>query len=366
MPQSRLPILLGRRHRAIAALVVLTVLWGSTFTVTELLCKRLDVHRAAHLPESLWRMHADGHPQFAPHADTTPLIYSALRFGLVTLLLGWFLRQRIRRLLNRRALGYGLVLGAVAGIGMILQTYGLQRTSPSVSAFLTALNVPFTALLIWIFWRTRPSLPLALGIGMAFVGVGVISLGPAEAGAVVRNELPLLGEMMTVACALLFAWHTILIDRYTKREDAMVLTWGMFAAMAVVSLVPLPLFAGGEALIRPGFWHDVGSDALLLGNLAYIVLLPTLLGFSLMMLYQREIEPSQAAVVYALEPLHATGISVAFGRESLEWWKVVGGALIVGGNLVAEILHPEARHARRQRRQQRQQRRHPSACAPHV
>src|SRR5690606_20698677 len=145
-------------------------LWGSTFTITEVLCQRLDMHRAAWLPTTLWQPHEGGAPRFIPAADSTPLLYSALRFGLVTLLLGLVLARRLRRLLTRRALSYGATRGLVAGLGLVLQTYGLQRTSPSVSAFLTALNVPFTALLIWVFWRRRPAWPLALGMALAFVG----------------------------------------------------------------------------------------------------------------------------------------------------------------------------------------------------
>jgi drug/metabolite transporter (DMT)-like permease len=60
--------------------------------------------------------------------------------------------------------------------------------------------------------------------------------------------------------------------------------------------------------------------------------------------YQPLVATSRAALIYLLEPVFAALASLAWGHDQLTMSLVAGGALILGGNLLAEL--PQLRRAR--------------------
>ena len=72
-------------------------------------------------------------------------------------------------------------------------------------------------------------------------------------------------------------------------------------------------------------------------RLAVLTVFSTVLGFHLMNAYQPRVPALRAALVYLLEPVFAAALSVMFQYESLSLGLVLGGALILLGNLVAEL-----------------------------
>ncbi len=61
----------------------------------------------------------------------------------------------------------------------------------------------------------------------------------------------------------------------------------------------------------------------------------TVVALSLMNLFQKELDPLRAAIVYAIEPLWALFFGVWKGLDVLSGWLWIGGALLLAGNLVA-------------------------------
>jgi drug/metabolite transporter (DMT)-like permease len=53
--------------------------------------------------------------------------------------------------------------------------------------------------------------------------------------------------------------------------------------------------------------------------------------------FQRELDPVRAAILYAFEPIWAALFGIACGTDSLTIYLWLGGALLLAGNLVAEI-----------------------------
>ena len=54
-------------------------------------------------------------------------------------------------------------------------------------------------------------------------------------------------------------------------------------------------------------------------------------------LYQRHLEPVRAAIIYTLEPVWATLYGLALGLVGWTPWILVGGGLLVVGNLMVEL-----------------------------
>jgi drug/metabolite transporter (DMT)-like permease len=80
--------------------------------------------------------------------------FLAVRYAIATGALGLVGATRVRTL-GRSGLGAGAVLGALGGLGIGLQTAGLERTTVSSTDFITGLYVVLTPLSGLVLFRTR-------------------------------------------------------------------------------------------------------------------------------------------------------------------------------------------------------------------
>ncbi len=126
------------------ALIVITFVWGSTFTVVK---------------NSL--------------AFISPILLVAVRFWIAAAVILIFMPGQIRKL-SAKSLCQGLALSTILLGSFIFQTLGLRNTSPSYSAFITALSVLLVPLFGFIFFRDRPRLQTVAGVILATVGLWVL------------------------------------------------------------------------------------------------------------------------------------------------------------------------------------------------
>ena len=65
--------------------------------------------------------------------------------------------------------------------------------------------------------------------------------------------------------------------------------------------------------------------------------LGTLMALSLVNYFQKYLNPVRAAVLFALEPVWATLISITYGMTGITLWLFVGGGALLVGNLISEL-----------------------------
>lgn len=298
-----------RSTRAVLALLLVTVLWGWTFVWMK---QATDAAKA----------------QLGPSGLTAGIgLFMTLRFGLAAVAM--LALPSVRSGLTPGVWSAGLWIGLALLGGFLLQMFGLSGVSPAVSAFLTSLYVLFTALLMLVRDRRSPHAALVLGALLATFGAGFIG-GPPQLTFG-------LGEGLTIGCAFLFAIHILVTDAYTKREAPMPVTMTSFVVVAAGSAllcalgVVLAPEIGSTALVELALTRDFLVPLLFASSLA------TVLALSLMNLFQRELDPVRAAIVYALEPIWAALVSISQGRETVTAWLYIGGGALLAGNLIAEL-----------------------------
>jgi drug/metabolite transporter (DMT)-like permease len=272
-----------------AALVATTAVWGASFVVVK-----------------------------DAVAVSDPLTFLALRFALGALALTLIARGT---LFDRALWRSGGLLGVLLFLGFLTQTAGLQLTTPSRSGFLTGLSVllvPFVSLLLFRRWPTPPVL---LGVLLAGVGLWFLTGGLAEAGGDTAR-----GDLLTVACAVAFAFHIVLLEPAAKRFAPVPLVASQLWTVAALSSLAL-IFVPGHLAPTPGFWGAVAFSGLL--SSAGCILAQTWA--------QARTTAVRAALIFALEPVFAAAFSVAVGRERLGNRELVGGSLIVLGIVAAEL-----------------------------
>lgn len=271
------------------ALVLVTMLWGSTFLI---------IHIA---------MQHSG-----------PLFFVGLRFTIAGLMALLLFRKHMAGI-TRLEVGAGIAIGCALFLGYFLQTEGLRTITSSQSAFITALYVPIVPLLQWAVLKRPPGLMSWIGVALAFSGL-ILLAGP-EAGSLSFSP----GEVATLAGAVAIAAEIILIGLFAKRVDSRRVTFVQLLTAGLVSFALMPVM--GESI--PAFsWLWAGA-AIGLGLASAIIQLT-------MNWAQKSVSPTRATVIYAGEPVWG-GIVGRLAGDRLPALALAGAALIVAGVLASEI-----------------------------
>lgn len=257
-------------------------------------------------------------------AVAAPTAFLFLRF-LAAALIFPLVFPRALRLLTPRVVGAGVLLSLPFYAGFLLQVTGLRFTTPTVSAFLTNLTVVATPLLGRLVFRERMSWGNVAGSAIAISGVWVLT---DPAGGAFR-----IGEILTAVSAVAWAVQIQLTNVLTRRHLPESLTFVMFCCAAAFSGATLAgMGTDGSALL--GAWRAPG--------VAWTVLFTatacSIVAITIMNRFQRDLSPTRASVLYTLEPVFAAALSAGFIGEPMTFRKIAGGAIIVGGNLVCELL----------------------------
>jgi drug/metabolite transporter (DMT)-like permease len=203
-----------------------------------------------------------------------------------------------------------------------------------------ALLIEFTApLMIAVWFRfafrhpTRPIVWAALV--SALVGLAIV------AQVWQGFTLDPLGVVYAVGAAIALAIYFILADVQVRRpraRDAVSLTmWGMGAAALAWAVVapwwtfPVEAFAGSLHL-----FGDAGPTVPAAALAGWMVVLGTVVPFSLVVLSMQHLRASQASTVGLTEPIFATVIAWLVLGEALEPVQWLGAVIVLGSVLVAE------------------------------
>lgn len=252
-------------------------------------------------------------------ASADPVTFLALRFGAAAVActaLAW------REGLHLPSIRAGVRLSPLLFGGYALQTAGLWWTTPARSAFLTGLCVLFVPFVGWALLGRRPRPAILLGVSLAAVGMYLMTLyGKGGGGGEAWT-----GDVLTLGCAVSYAFHVVLTERYAAgaRPSVMVATqvWG-------VLLLSLPCLLVFPVRLQP--------NAHLWGVVLYTGVLATAVAISLQTWAQARTTAVRAALVFALEPVFTAALGVWLGREILSATEWAGGALIVLGVVAGEL-----------------------------
>ncbi|WP_052890060.1 DMT family transporter [Thermogemmatispora carboxidivorans] len=279
------------RLRIDGLLLVVTMIWGSTFLVTK------------------YTIHFVG-----------LFTYLGYNFGIGALTLALLFRRHLRHLTGAE-LRSGLILGLLLFSGYALQTLGLQYTITSKAGFITGLYIPLVPLFAVLLLRQRPSLEAGLGFLFSLLGLTLLS---------VNKDFNLsfgLGEALILGCAIAFALHIVCISKFVVGADALNLAIVQLATTSALSLTTALLTH--EGLLLP-------ASAPIWGAVLFMGVVDIGFCMGTMNWAQQYISSTHAALIYACEPVWA-GIFGTLAGQTLSGLAWVGGACICLGMIMSEI-----------------------------
>ena len=274
-----------------ALLVLITMIWGSTFLVVK------------------YTVGLSG-----------PFTYLAFSYGIGALTLALIFRKRLARI-TRAELRNGLIIGLFLFAGYALQTTGLQFTTVSKAGFITGLNVPLVPIFFLLLLRQRPALTAIAGVVLSFLGLFLLS---------VNNQFTLSidpGELLIFGAAIAFALHIVNISKFSPGADATNLVIIQLLPTSILSFIILPFVHEPLFVPSTSFWVAV----LLMGTVD--------IAFTLLIMnrVQQFVGGTRAALIYAFEPMWAALAGLLFAGDVLSGPAWVGCACILAGMIVGRL-----------------------------
>jgi drug/metabolite transporter (DMT)-like permease len=271
----------------LVALIAVTAVWGVTF---------VQVKDAVEI-----------YPLYA---------FLAVRYAIATGVLGAVGARRVRTL-GRGGFAAGAVLGGLLGLGIGLQTAGLERTTVSSTGFITGLYVVFTPLLGLALFHTRVGLEVWLGIVLSVAGLAMLSgvhVGSTE------------GDLLVLASSAAQALQILMVERYANRYDAVALTL-VELGTCLVGFLALAL-ARGELSLPRGWtvWGALVVTGVFASALAYLI----------QVWAQRRLSAARIALVFSLETVFAGLFGYWLSGDRLGWLGWGGCVAILAGIVLAE------------------------------
>ena len=278
------------QRRAVFWLVFTTLLWGGSFVFTKLGLR-----------------------------DFPPVTFMTLRFAGAALLMAAVCGRRLPQL-TLAVTARGALIGTALAAANIMFVIGISGTTVSRAGFLNNLFVLIIPLLSFLLWRTRLEVGTLFGVLLAAVGLAQLAEGGLEG----FNR----GDLFSTICALFISVHILSVTKLMGDAEVRLVTFVQFAVVALWGSLAL--------LFTPTIAFHPGPLALL--SLLYCIIFPTVIAFTLQNTWQRFISPTQAGLLYTLDPVWSLLGGLIFLHEELSSKEWLGCTLLFSAVLLPLLL----------------------------
>lgn len=283
-----------KKWLAIGALILVTVIWGGGFVASDMALESMK-----------------------------PFQIMMVRFLLASVLMGvisWGQRKGEEKLKDRSgAIKAGVLMGVTLFMGFAFQIIGLQYTTPSKNAFLTALNVVIVPFIAFVILKKKIGAKGIIGAVMSVLGVGLLSLN--------GNFTVSLGDGLTLLCAVGFAFQIFFTSEFVKKYPASVLNMVQMFTAFVLSAISLMIFGENDFQVTTQGWLSV----------LYLGVVSTTICYLLQTACQKYIDETKAAIILSMESVFGTIFSILILHEVVTVRMVIGCAVILAAVIISNM-----------------------------
>ena len=283
-----------KKWLAIGALILVTVIWGGGFVASDIALESMK-----------------------------PFQIMMVRFLLASVLMGVISRGQRKseeKLKDRAgAIKAGVLMGVTLFMGFAFQIIGLQYTTPSKNAFLTALNVVIVPFIAFVILKKKIGAKGIIGAVMSVLGVGLLSLN--------GNFTVSLGDGLTLLCAVGFAFQIFFTSEFVKKYPASVLNMVQMVTAFVLSAISLVIFGENDFQVTTQGWLSV----------LYLGAVSTTICYLLQTACQKYIDETKAAIILSMESVFGTIFSILILHEVVTVRMVIGCAVILAAVIISNM-----------------------------
>lgn len=217
-----------------------------------------------------------------------------------------------RSFLWRGGISAGLLLASAS----YFQQAGIVYTTAGKAAFLTSMYVVLVPL-ISVFFGKRTSLQVWIAAGMAVIALYLLCI---------RESFSLqTGDRYEIICAFLFAFHILVVDR-AAGTDGIRLSCIQFLTVSVFCLP-------GMIAEKPQIAQIIAAAVPLL----YAGICSSCIGYTLQIIGQKNVSPSEAVLLLSLESVFALIAGFLLRHEILSARELAGCVLMFAAVLLSQI-----------------------------
>lgn len=283
-----------KKWLAIGALILVTVIWGGGFVASDIALESMK-----------------------------PFQIMMVRFLLASVLMGVISRGQRKseeKLKDRAgAIKAGILMGVTLFMGFAFQIIGLQYTTPSKNAFLTALNVVIVPFIAFVILKKKIGAKGIIGAVMSVFGVALLSLN--------GNFTVSLGDGLTLFCAVGFAFQIFFTSEFVKKYPASVLNMVQMFTAFVLSAISLMIFGENDFQVTTQGWLSA----------LYLGVVSTTICYLLQTACQKYIDETKAAIILSMESVFGTIFSILILHEVVTVRMVIGCAVILAAVIISNM-----------------------------
>lgn len=282
--------------QGILALLIATVIWGSTFIAQSV-----------------------GMDYIGPFTFLTMRAVLAVPFLMILI----FLMERnpaktMKAWANPQLWKAGFICGVSLFIAAGLQQVGIVHTTAGKAGFITAMYILLVPVL-GIFLGKRPPFTVWISVAMAVAGLYFLScVGVSQIN---------IGDLYLLGCAFTYSIQITLVDKYGPDLDG-------FRLNCVQSLV-----CGIFSAIFMVFTEEPVLENILScwTSIAYAGILSMGIAFSLQIVGQKYVEPTPASLIMSLESVFAVLCGWLLLNERMTKYEICGCILVFAAVILSQI-----------------------------
>ncbi|MBO5373535.1 MAG: DMT family transporter [Lachnospiraceae bacterium] len=282
-----------KKWLSMGGLVIVTVIWGGGFVASDL---ALDSMR--------------------------PFQILTIRFFLAAVFMGLLTMKGLKGITKKEVLA-GSLMGLALFAGFAFQIIGLQYTTPSKNAFLTALNVVMVPFIAYVFLKKKVGIKGIVGAILSVSGVAILSL---------NGDLSLsIGDGLTLLCAVGFAFQIFLTGEFVKKYRVSVLNFIQMATAFLLSFAGM--FVAGETEFV------VNTSGVL--SVLYLGVVSTTICYLIQTACQQYVDETKSAIILSMESVFGTLFSIWILKEVITPRMAIGCIIIFVAVLIANAPSKE-------------------------
>lgn len=176
----------------------------------------------------------------------------------------------------------GIVCGLCLCVASSLQQFGIQYTSVGKAGFLTTLYIILVPI-IGIFFKRKVSVMVWIGAILSVIGMYLLCVSETMS----INK----GDILSFGCAIVFAFHILSVDYFSKKTNGIVLSCLQFLTSGICAMICAFIFE------QPALSDIVNGIVPLL----YVGIMSSGVAYTLQILGQKNADPTIASLIMSLE-----------------------------------------------------------------
>lgn len=270
-------------------LILVTVIWGSTFIIVKNATSVIPVYN-----------------------------FLFLRFLIAFIVLAILYGRRLVNI-DKRTFIVSVLVGTMLFLGYALQTLGLKYTTASKSGFISGFNVVLVPILEAFFLKAKLSKTSWISVILAMVGLLLITT---------NVDLKInFGDFLTFLCAVSFAFQIVLIAKYAPSVDT--ISFATIQILVVATLSGILSFIYEKPTIPTN--KTVWFALILTGIFA------TAFALTVQNTMQANTSATHAAIIFSLEPVFSAITAFLVAGEVMTLKSIIGGFLMLLSMILSEM-----------------------------